>query len=172
MRSSARSAIPGLNAISERLPPSRLDLEQVAGAVILDRDHGADGRPLPVHRRQADQVGVIIFARLERRQGRAVHFDERAAQGLGGGAVVDPLEPGDGRLAVTDGKQAADRAADVELLLPRQAVDAVAEQLEAQLAFDAVRPGNRGERDRASQFLPIAWRWGGGPSNADWMVEG
>ena len=55
-----------LNGISE-LAALALDLEQVAGAVILDRDDLPTGcRRDP--RRESDQVGVIIFAVLERRQ--------------------------------------------------------------------------------------------------------
>ena len=70
-----------------------------------------------VHRRQADQVGVIIFALLERRQRRAVDLDQRAAQRLGGGAVADAFEARDrGLAAVADGKEAPLDASDVELL--------------------------------------------------------
>ena len=37
----------------------RLDLDQVAGAEIMDRDHGAERTAVRVDRRKADQVGVI-----------------------------------------------------------------------------------------------------------------
>ena len=73
--------------------------------------------PSPIDAGQADQVGVIIFALFERRQRGAVDLDQRAAQGLGGGAVGDALEAGDGALAVAaDLEQAALDAADVDSL--------------------------------------------------------
>src|SRR5205814_9062456 len=49
-----------------------LDFEQVASAIILDRNNSADPVPVTVGYRQTDQVGVIIFAFLEGRQRRAV----------------------------------------------------------------------------------------------------
>src|SRR5205807_9787702 len=61
-----------------------LDFEQVAGAVILDRDDGANYPAILVLGAQSDQIGVIIFAFLERREGRAVDLDQRSAQRLGG----------------------------------------------------------------------------------------
>ena len=75
--------------------PRSLDLEQVAGAVILDGDDRADGLPVAVERRQADQVGVIIFALFERRQRRAIDLDQRAAQRLGRRAVGNAFEARD-----------------------------------------------------------------------------
>ena len=53
----------------------KLDLEQVAGAEVLDRDHRAHMAALAIDGGKADQVGVVIFAFLERRQRGAVHFD-------------------------------------------------------------------------------------------------
>ena len=76
-----------------------LDLEQVAGAEILDRDDRAERLARLIDAGQPDQVGVIIFALFERRQRVAVDLDQLAAQGLGGGAVGDALEAGDGGLA-------------------------------------------------------------------------
>ena len=55
--------------------------------------------PVAIDARQADQVGVIIFALFERRQRVAVDLDQRAAQRFGGGAVGDAVEPRDRRLA-------------------------------------------------------------------------
>ena len=45
----------GLERDQRRLPPSRFDLEQVAGAVILDRDDCADAR-CPRGRRPASPI--------------------------------------------------------------------------------------------------------------------
>ena len=141
--------MPGLNGISDRLPSSRLDLEQVAGAVILDRDDCADAHSRRGRRRQADQIGVIIFALLERRQRGAVDLDQRAAQRLGGGAVVDALEAGHGASCRCRGRKEPRSAPRRTGFLARQALDAVAEQLQPNLALDAMRAGDRGEGNPA-----------------------
>jgi hypothetical protein len=97
---------------------------------------------------EPDQVGVIIFAFLERRERRPVDLDQRAPQRLGRRAIADAFEPRDGRLAaVPNRKEAPFDASNVQGLMARQAVHAVAEQLEPEFALDAVRPGNRSESD-------------------------
>ena len=68
--------MPARNGISCALAARHLDLEQVAGAVILDRDDGSDRAPVAIDAGQADEVGVIIFALVERRQRGAVDFDQ------------------------------------------------------------------------------------------------
>ena len=70
--------------MSERLAALAFDFEQVARAIILDGGNDADGSSFAVFGGQSDQVGVIIFALLERRQRGTVDFDQRAAQRLGG----------------------------------------------------------------------------------------
>ena len=108
--------MPSLNGISDRLPLVLLDLEQVAGAVILDRDDSADAVPVEIDCRQADQVGMIIFALFERRQSGAIDLDQRAAQRLGGGSVGNPFEARDRGLAdVSNGEEPPFGASDVRL---------------------------------------------------------
>src|SRR4029079_3113746 len=53
-----------------------LDLEQVSGPVILNRDNGAELTAFTVEAREADEVGVIIFTLFEGRQGRSLDFDQ------------------------------------------------------------------------------------------------
>ena len=77
-----------------RLPSGR-SIEQVAGAEILDRDDRAERRPVLGFAAEPDQVGVIIFAGLERRQLGARDRQQCAAQRLGGVAVGNFVEPGD-----------------------------------------------------------------------------
>ena len=96
-------AIEAGDRVAERneraLAVRAFDLEQVAGAEILDRRDRADCSARLVDARQADQVGVIIFALVKRRQVGAVDFDQLPAQRLGGGPVGYALETGDGGLA-------------------------------------------------------------------------
>ena len=141
------------SAIARAVRP--LDLEQVAGAEILDRDDRADRAPVAIDAGQADQVGVIIFALFERRQAIAVDLDQLPAQRLGGGAVGDALEAGDGGLAaVLDDARASALAPPTKSCAWRvEAVDAVREQLEPHLALHAMRAGDRGERDA---LVPVA----------------
>ena len=47
---------------------------------------------------------MIEFALGQRRQRRAVDFDQRAAQRLGTGAIGDGFETRDGHLALANGK--------------------------------------------------------------------
>ena len=62
------------DAVAERdhgaLAVGPLDLEDVAGAEILDRDDGAERLAVRAFAGQADQVGMIIFALVQRRQRR------------------------------------------------------------------------------------------------------
>src|SRR5690348_6604956 len=143
------------------------NLEQVSGAVIFDTGNRANDLPLAVDRAQADEIGVIIFPFIERRQRRAVDLDERSAQRFGGRAVENAFEARNrGLAAVPDAEEAPFRASDIELLVPGQALRAVTEQLEPQLAFDAMRAGNRGERDSTLAALAHAQPWlaAGSPS--------
>src|SRR6185369_17012952 len=59
----------------------------------------------------------------------------------------DALEPRDRTLAVANGQEAPLGTPNVQFLVVRKAVDAVAEQLQPDLALDALRAGDRGERD-------------------------
>ena len=99
---SGRRRIGDAGLERDQRPPAtvELDLEQVAGAEILDRDDGAERIAVPVDAGRADEVRVIIFAVVERRQRGTVDLDQRSAQRFGGGAVVDPLEARHRALAV------------------------------------------------------------------------
>jgi hypothetical protein len=93
---------------------------------------------------------VIIFALLERRERRAIDFDEGTAQCFDIGSVGDPLEAGDSAFsAIASEKEAPLDASHIELLLARKSVDAVAEQLQPDFALHAMRAGNRSESDAA-----------------------
>ena len=149
MRPSSRSAIAGLERDQRALAVFELDLEQVAGAEILDRDDGADARSRR-GRRTAGRSGRRDNIRLPRAAAaptRSTSTSEpRSASAALRSAIA--LEPRDGRLAaVADGEQAPLDVRRRTASCARQAVDAVAEQLEAHLALDAMRPGDRGERD-------------------------
>ena len=72
------------------------DLEQVAGAEILDRDDDAERRAGRILAREADEIGMVIFALVKGRQRRARHGQQLAAEGLGRAAVGDLGEAGDG----------------------------------------------------------------------------
>ena len=88
--------MPARNGDHELLAVGPLDLENVARAEILDRNDGAEHGAVRALARQADHIGMIIFALAERRQRRAGHGEQGAAQRLGGGAVADFGEAGDG----------------------------------------------------------------------------
>ena len=65
------------------LPPSaRRDLEEVAGAEIVHRDDGAERFAVDAHRREPDQVGVVEFVGLSRRQAVARHVELDVASAL------------------------------------------------------------------------------------------
>src|SRR4249919_977966 len=130
-------------------PIGQLDLEQVAGAVIFDRCNRPDSRPFQIDARQADDVGVIIFALAKRGQRRAVDFDQRTTQCLGRAAVGNSVEARYRHFAVANRNKPALDPRDVEFLGPAQAFDTGAEQLQPHLALDAMRPGDRGERNTA-----------------------
>src|SRR4029078_7956423 len=99
---------------------------------------------------KADQVGVIIFALFKRWQRRAIDLHERPAQAFSSGTVGDALDSRHpGIAAITNGKEAPFDASQIDSLMTRQTFDAVAEQLEPELALDAVRSGNRSEGDAA-----------------------
>ena len=109
------------------------------------------GSPSPIDAGEADQVGVIIFALLERRQRGAVDLDQRSAQRFGGGAVGDALEAGDRApcpVAATASRRSSAPPTN-SCRVRGEAVGAVAEQLEPHLALDAMGPGDGGERDPA-----------------------
>ena len=104
--------------------------------------------PASIDARQADQVGVIIFALLERRQRVAVDLDQLAAQRLGGGAVGDAVEAGDGGLAARpEVAELALLAADVDATWRARLATLSANSLSLSFALDAMRPGDRGQRD-------------------------
>ena len=147
IRSPSRRAIGSRNGISERLPFGR----STSSRSPAPKFSTATTRPNVlagfVDAGQSDQVGVIIFALLKRRQVVAVDFDQLATQRLGGGAVGDALETGDGGLAaVLDVAERQFAPADVEMRMASEALDAVREQLEPQLALHPMRPGDRGQR--------------------------
>ena len=142
-----------------------LDLEQVSRAVILDGDHRADGMPGSVDRRQSDEVGMIIFARVQRRQRGPVDLDQRAAQRLGGGTVGYAFDARDGRpAAVANREQAPFDTSDVEFAMGGEAVGAFAEQLEPQLALDAMDAGDGGKRNPTLAALAHAQAFSAAPS--------
>ena len=90
---------------------------------------------------------MIIFALLERRQRRPVDGKELAAQRLGGIAVADLGEAGDWLAPAADRFQRKQTIADLNVLVPFEAIEPLREQLEANLAAYAVRAGDGGERD-------------------------
>src|SRR3546814_9102534 len=68
-----------------------LDLYQIAGAEVLDRDDPARGRARIGDDRQTDEIDMIIFALAERRERRARDGERGAAQPLGSGAIGDQI---------------------------------------------------------------------------------
>ena len=91
---------------------------------------------------------MVIFALLERRQRRSLDLDQRPAQAFGGGAVADAGEARDRPVgAVADALQLALDAADQQPAVAADAGGAVGEQLQAHLALDAVRAGDRRQGD-------------------------
>src|SRR6185437_1689380 len=126
----------------------RFDLEQVAGAVIFNRDDFPQDIPRCIDSRQPDDVGVIIFALFERRQRRARDLDQRAAKRFGGRAVGNTVEARDRRLArVSQFHEPPRLAGDEQRLVLLELLGVVGEQFQAQIAFDAVRADDCGERD-------------------------
>ena len=91
---------------------------------------------------------MVIFAILERRQRVAVNLDQGAPQRFGGGAVGNSVEPRNGSLVgVAQLTDLAQFAPDIDAIMRLQTGDAVGEQLQAQFALDAMRPGDRGQRN-------------------------
>ena len=137
--------MPGLNGISERFrPPIRL--QEIARAEILDRTTSPTAGP-PGRRRQANQVGVIIFAVFERGSAARSTSISCPRKGLGGGSVGNALEAGDGGLAaVAAPSKRCSAPPTIDFCMPGEAVGA-AEQLQPNLTLDAMRAGDCGERD-------------------------
>src|SRR6218665_1065538 len=65
--------------------------------------HLAQRQALAVDDLKADQVDPVILARRGRWKARPRHEDARAAQGLGGVAVIDVLRPGQHHAAMVLG---------------------------------------------------------------------
>ena len=102
-----------------------------------------------IHCGQADQIGVIIFAFLERRQrrrGRPRPAIRAAPRQQSDRRPLRTAQPPSCRCRERQGG-AFSAPPTKQLLLARQALDAVAEQLEPHLAFDAMRAGNGGKRN-------------------------
>ena len=139
--------MPARNGISARLPSSELDFEQVARAVILDGDDGADGSPSPS--RPSARSGRRDNIRLPRaaaaRRGR---FRSGFRAALRRPSDRPPLRsaPPPPCRALRTQAGAARRPREYDFC-GGQAVDAVAEQLQPNLALDAMRAGDRGKRD-------------------------
>ena len=79
----------------QRLAARGRDLQEIAGAEIVDRDDGAERIAVAVLRREADQVGVIVFVRRGRRQTVARDEEIEIAKPLGAVAVGDAGDAGD-----------------------------------------------------------------------------
>jgi hypothetical protein len=97
----------------DQRPPAavNLDFQQVARAVILDRDDDPDRLTVAIDRGKAEQVDVIIFALVERGQRVAVDLDQGPAQRFGRAAVGNPFEAGNRGLAFADREQPSRYAA-------------------------------------------------------------
>ena len=129
-------------------PAHQLDLEQVAGAMVFDPGDGADRVPFVIEGRETDEVGVIIFPLFEGRQRGSIDFNQGAAQRFRSRSIGNVFETGHRRLAaVPNRKETPFGAPHVQLLVARQALAALAEQLQAKVALDAVRARDCGERN-------------------------
>src|SRR4051812_11414575 len=128
-------------------PVGLLDLQDVARAEILDRDDPPQRLARRALAGEADQVGVIIFAFLQRRQRRAGDGEQLPAKGFGGAPVGDFGEPGDGGAVAFHRSKGEEPLPDPHLLVALQAVGAFGEQFQAHLAAYAMRSGNGGEGD-------------------------
>ena len=101
--------MPSRNGISDAPAVRKLDLEQVAGAEILDRDNGADrlrrrGRRRAARSGRRDNIRPLRAAAARSDRPRPAEPRKR----LGGCAVGDALEARDrGLAAVADAEQAA-----------------------------------------------------------------
>ena len=78
-----------------RKTPSRQPIN-VEALQILTSKYG-DRLPILVHAGQSDQVGVVVFALLQRRESVPVDLDQAPAKSFGVGAVVNACEAGDRR---------------------------------------------------------------------------
>src|SRR5947209_19277092 len=90
---------------------------------------------------------MIIFALLQRRQGRAGDGEKLGAPRLGGVAIADLGETHDRLGRVPNGSEGEVSLPHPHLLVPLEAVHAVREQLQPHLAAYAVRSGDGGEGD-------------------------
>jgi hypothetical protein len=129
--------------------PSGFSISMMSpGAEILDRENGAERLARRAHASKADQIGVIIFALLERGQIAARNRQKLAAQRLGAGAVADLLEPGDRHGAGAFHRlQRQGAIADLDHFVAAHAFGALRKQLQPDLAANAVGTGNGSEGD-------------------------
>jgi hypothetical protein len=79
----------------DRRSPLALDFEGVAGAKIVDRPNAAEMLSVAQHGVKPDQVCVVIFFFLGRRQRGARQIEVPPAQRFGLVAVVDIRKPSD-----------------------------------------------------------------------------
>ena len=125
-----------------------LDLEKVTCSIILDCHDQAHRISIAIKCRKPNEVGVIIFILAKGRQRRSVDFNERATKGFRLRSVANAFELGDDRAAaIANGKEAPSGASDIKHSISFKAARAVGEKLQPHFAPDAVRSGNRGERD-------------------------
>src|SRR3990170_4562308 len=75
-----------------------LHFDEIAGAEIVNGDHGADGLALAVYRGETDQLGVIPFLLSALRQTRPLDIKLGAVERLGGFARGHAPDAGDERL--------------------------------------------------------------------------
>ena len=139
--------------------PGALDFERVAGAEIMDRAHPAERRPVAQHRVEADQIGVVIFLRLGRRQRRARQIEPQPAQRLGAVAVVDPGEARDqhalGRAEQPQLAIAARPLSSASGAIGGDVLGARGKALDPHRAADPVRAGDDADADLLSPPLSM-----------------
>src|SRR6185437_6907599 len=127
-----------------------LDLEAGAGAEIVDRAHLAHHRAVAAPRLEPDEVGLIEFLFLGRRQRGAPHIEPRAFEALGRVAIIDAIDVRD--------EDALARAGDLEFEAPlarlaleraiaRDRVRLGGEALDADAAANAMRASDDAETD-------------------------
>jgi hypothetical protein len=141
-----------------RLPCVARDLQHVAGAEIVHRDHRAEERVVLQHGGQSDEIGMVELVLAGRRQRRARQIKEKAAQPLGPVAVGDAGERGDHHAVALgladDAQREAPRAALVlQRTITRDRVGRVGETLDPHRAAHPVRRPDDAETDAASGHL-------------------
>src|SRR5471032_2473057 len=133
--------------------------DHVAGAEIVQGQDLAQHPPLTVARFQPDQVGMVEFVRLRRRQGFAAHEQFGALQRLGR-IAVPYLPKRHHRLARLGGAKGGDgedtAVLGMQRAIARQGIGRGSEELDLHLALETLRADDGGHENLARQCYSAA----------------